>query len=76
MISLHEIGFMATSFPTSLEEETDGMDPFRNKWDWLPTLPKIVKEYLQVHTDGIHTGSEAEVVSRIFRKMVCRPWHE
>ena len=32
MISLHEIGFMATSFPTSLEKETDGMDPFRNKW--------------------------------------------
>lgn len=28
--------------------------------DWLPTLPKIVKEYLQVHTDGIHTGSEAD----------------
>lgn len=32
---------------------------------WLPTIPKIVKEYLQAHTDGIHTDSEAD---RIFHE--------
>ena len=32
---------------------------------WLPTLPKIVKEYLQAHTDGIHADSEAD---RIFHE--------
>lgn len=30
---------------------------------WLPTLPKIVREYLESHTEGIKTDSEAD---RIF----------
>lgn len=33
--------------------------------DWLPTLPQIVKKYLEAHTDGIYTDSEAD---RIFHE--------